>query len=451
MSYEASEAVRTYSKSKRGARNVMFALAEVAARDGTVWLPIGPETFEDSICWGAKLGERQVVRAIQTLETIDELEVRTWQDGQALKNIYRLLVGSIRVKPVNYDRPELASLSLIDLFWTPEELELPRHERPRQRVLRGPSKGIAQPPRPTDTLSVGSGGDELTFEASEQLTSAPEPADFSDGDQLTGPSVPFKPSLKPAPGTGPAAEPISSDVVASRSRRLEQIRGLETAAASESEPVSLERAVAHLAKLEGWDTGSLAVVMPLLNQLPELVFVETLRKTLSRHADNPPGLLVFLLRTAVGDWRKSQNEARLATWDEFFGESGYERIKREDPERYVLAWATPSLEAVRPLPPALVVEHVLEYVFEHTDDQAERDRLLEIFITATDRIPSVRAVNDWILGAIDRKHRPLDEVLATVDAFCQAATDEERTELRNFATEIHANVVADQRRRGQAA
>lgn len=216
----------------------------------------------------------------------------------------------------------------------------------------------------------------------------------------------------------------------------------QSAAAEELRPVSIEQAIGSLAKLAGWDTGSLQVVLPLIQGLPAELFEQTLEKTLARAADNPPGLLVYLLRVAIGDWRQAQNDARLATWDAFFGEAGIERVKAEDPDRYVLAWATPALDAARPLPPVLVVGHVLEYVYAHTADPADRKRLLDVFLAAADRIPSVRAAHEWVLTAIDRHRRPLDEVLAFIADFMAGSPQDDVDELVAFAREVAANVEA---------
>lgn len=422
MSIDVLREVLNHSQAKGTDRNVLVALADSANVFGISWLPLDPPRRAKAdptkcVTHRANCSKREAIRAVQALERMGEIQVQKAQRGQRRISVYWVSVGTFAQVEIAYD----------DL---PFDLVSPF------------VRGARLSPR-TDLFDVTSRGDGPVTPRGDELAPDGVTALRAGGEE--------HPSVEPPldPSEHPAADPrdLSEALPAAPPPALEQVQDRESAAASESEPVSIERAVASLAKLEGWDTGSLAVVMPLLNQLPEAVFADTLRKTIARRGDNPPGLLVFLLRTAIGDWRKGQNDARLATWDQFFGEAGLERIKRDDPDRYVLAWATPSLEAVRPLPPALVVEHVLEYVFEHTVDHAERDRLLKVFIEATDRIPSVRAVNDWILGALDRKRRPLDEVLATIDSFCQGATDQERAELHAFANEIHANILKDAERR----
>lgn len=200
-----------------------------------------------------------------------------------------------------------------------------------------------------------------------------------------------------------------------------------------------------LARLNGWDSGSLRVVEPLLQGLPEKRFEETLAKTVARRASNPPGLLVHLLRTAIDDWRKAQSDIRLATWDAFFGETGLERVMHEDPDRYVLAWATPALDEARPLPWGLVLEHVVGYVFGHTDDPAERSRLLEVFVAAAERIPAFVSLRDGILKLIDRDGAPLADVEAAVTTLTEGHPDA-KDELLAFAREIHGNIERERLR-----
>jgi hypothetical protein len=201
--------------------------------------------------------------------------------------------------------------------------------------------------------------------------------------------------------------------------------------------VSIEAAVASLARLRGWDTSSLKVVEPLMSQLPAAEFVATIERTLSRrNVDNPPGLFVFLLRTAVGDWRKAQTDARLATWDQLFGEQGLEHVKRTDPERYVLAWANAPVD-VKPLPSYAVLPHVLDYLFEYVDDVSERRRLADLYDQAAAQQPSIAAVRDWILVALERRRYPYDQVVDAVTTLAPA-----NPELLAFAAEVAANIAA---------
>lgn len=210
------------------------------------------------------------------------------------------------------------------------------------------------------------------------------------------------------------------------------------AAASASEPVPLERAVASLATLTGWDSGSLAIVAPRLQDVPGVLFEEVLSKTRLKRARDEVAMFNFLLGIAISDWRQSQHQEQLDRWDAAFGEAGIERVKREDPERYVLAWAAPSLDAVRPLPPHAVVSHVLDYLFEYVPDTGERLRLLEAFVHAAERQPAFGTLRDWILMAIDRRRFSFDEVIEAVELL---VSDEQlRAQLIRFAEDVQANV-----------
>jgi hypothetical protein len=437
----------------------MWTLAEVAAHDGTVWLPIGPEEFEDSISHGAGLGERQVVRAIQTLEVLDELEVRTWKDGRAEKNIYRLIVGPLRAKAVNYDRPELRHMGLTELFWTVDELLLPRAERPRQRTRPGPAKGSISTLRPTDTLSVGQG----EVSGADQLTSPPALTDISGADQLTERSVPrargpFKPPLlnRHEPSEQQQDQTLKPGLPTSVAQDVEARSGSgEPAAASESEtePSSIERAVSEISKLVGWDDRSIDVVGPLLYSLPGEVAMVVLAETLGRkNRRNDVGYFIHLLRVKIPEWRRAQEEARLAAWDAFFGEAGIERVKHEEPERYVLAFARPDLAGARPIAPNMVLKHIWAYLFDYVPDHVERLRLVHVFMHELDENTrqhhasglAYSDIKNAILSSLTaRPVRAYEHVRGFIETCSTDQPPERVAELLAFADELHAGMLAE--------
>lgn len=419
MSVKVTTAVWDHSRAQHSALLVLLKLADHAEEgSGIAFPPIvdredTPPHRRRSLCAKTKLSEREVRNSIRELEELGEIETRQAQRGRARVNVYRVRVGYLAERDAEIgDLP----FKLLEPFSTTGNLC-----------------------RQSDSATGGNPRSELPaiHDADHRQSTTSTTGTRNRAKPHQGTASAVEPSVEPP--EGPAAEPkeLSLRAVTQPAEGSKPVE--EPAAASESEPASIEHAVVSLAKLTGWDTGSLAVVMPLVQQIPATVFVETLTKTIARKANNQPGMLVHLLRIAIGDWRQSQHDARLASWDQFFGEAGLERVKRDDPDGYVLAWATPALEAARPLPPALVVEHVLEYVHAHTADKAERDRLLQLFIRKTDRIPSALAVKSWILKAIDQHDFTLDDVLAAVETFTADDLDA-RESLFAFAREVQANV-----------
>jgi hypothetical protein len=444
VSYKVTEEVLNSSRAKQGSRLVLVALSEVAAHDGTVWSPIGPPSYDDSIAYRTKLTERQVKRCLKTLQALDELEIRQWRQGRKLWNIYRVIVGRIREKEVNYERPELAAMNLLERFWTIDELHVARAFRPRMTSAESRRLGdILSPSHEADSAS-----DQGTSSTSDEVTSAPEPGDISDRDVVTlAPECAG--ALRKDPSLGTVTEPSAAGTkdktegsgVGVRPLRATPIEAHRSAAAQSANPASIESAVASLARLRGWDTNSIKVVEPLMSQLPAAEFAATLERTLSRrNVENPPGLFVFLLRTAIGDWRKTQTEQRLAVWDGLFGEQGIEHVKRTDPERYVLAWATAPVD-VKPLPAYAILPHILDYLFEYVPELDERRRLCDLYDTKSKQAPSIGTWRDWILVGLERRTYVYAEVVDVITTFAHAPV---RAELLAFAAEIHANIIAGQ-------
>lgn len=430
MSVDTLVAALNHSEARGTDRNVMVVLAEAAdPAYGITWLPIVPPKFDDAdptkcITYRARCSKREVIRAIQALEAAGEIQVRKAQRGQRRISVYKICVGEYRDRDVNYaDLPFVVK----EPFGEPES----------------PAETECQAGTPSTNTGSGDGtsrGDELA------------PGEVTDSAPHGVPATRAREENLQRTVNEPAAEPSTSSEALPVARPPARAGaragiGFESAAASESEPVSIERAVASLTLLGGWDSGSLRVVEPLLMQVPAAWFARSLQTTLQRRGvRNQTGLFIHLLQTAINDWRQAQQEARLATWDALFGEAGMERVKREDPERYVLAWATPSPDVVKPLPAHAVVQHVFDYVHEYVDDDAERARLLELFVATVERPPNFADLNGWVLIQIDRARLPL----ATVEAVLRVAVTDQRDldRLITFAREIHMNI---ERERSTAA
>lgn len=430
MSNAALNAVFSRSESTGIARNVMVVIADSANVHGLSWLPLEPPKWKGAnpekciVHMARTKTRRQAIRAIQELEQLGEIQVRKAQRGQRRHNVYRLMLADF---PLSEIRWEDLPFELLEPFADDQPTDLRRD---------GVSRRSGEPVVPLrgDT-SVTSPGDQgtprdVTPIRARELDPSGEPSD------------------------DPAAEPQEDHLDPTFEAQLVHggDRSGRSAAASESEPVSIEQAVAQLSRLHGWDVKSIDVVQPLLWRVPASVVVETLDKTLARKSRNQTGLFVHLLQVAIEQWRAEQAEARLETWNEFFGEKGLERVKREDPERYVLAWATPALEASMPLPPNVVCAHVIGYVFDYVDDPLERQRLIRRFAEATDHVEPARQayrdIENAVLMALSRNPlRPYDEVVQMIETFTDGSP-EARTSLLTFAAEIHANV---QRELGEQA
>lgn len=427
MSVDTLTAALNHSTSAGADRLVLIALADAAdPKNGITWLPIIPPKWEKAdpskcITHRANCSKATVIRALQALQESGEIQVRKAQRGQRRLNVYKVCVGLYAEVEVDY---EDLPFVIKEPFTAPGDANEGSGTGSQDETSSdegdGTSRGV------TDATSRGDdssphGVSPYAGAKRTLIEPAAEPSIETEGEALSS-------SSPPVPSTAAERE------------RLEV-----PAAASASAPVSLERAVASLATLTGWDSGSLGVVAPLLQQVPEVLFEETLTATLARRPRNPVGMFVHLLSTAISTWRHDQHQAALDTWDRAFGEAGMERVKREDPERYVMAWAAPALEAARPLPPAAVVSHVLEYLFAYVDDTVERVRLLEVFVRTAERQPAFHSIRDWILSAIDRHRFSYGEVVETVEAL---VSDEQlRAQLLRFASDVQANVDADEKRR----
>lgn len=470
MSYKVTEEFIENSRSTLGARTVGLIIAEIAHPDGVGWLRQEPtkrkrqragSVDKKNIAFRTKLSGRQIRRCIDRLQEIDELEIVLAWDGRERFHIYRLIVGGIRGDEdgVDYGRG-LPRLEVERSFWTPEQLRLPVEQRPMLGHVPPPSISAFEGNPRVDNLSARQESDGMP----DERTSARGRADIHDRDERTSVQPRTVNGARvPVPRTGPdhvqqQTKTVQRNFVASSASDA----GSGSAAASESEPLSIEQAVELLSTLNGWDSKSIVSVQPLLFQVPASVVVTSYDKTLARKSRNPVGMFVHILRAAIPDWREAQHQARLETWEQFFGEQGIEHAKRTEPERYVLAWATPALESAQPLPAYLVNEHVIDFLFEYVEPHTERLRILGKYMLAmesrpqarrsADRLREARAqLRDWILKAIDIEHRPLDEVLSMIDGFSLgtiAEDDPTRLELIAFAHEIHANV---QRELGERA
>jgi hypothetical protein len=416
VSIDVLREVLNHSRAKGTDRNVLVALADSANATGISWLPIMPPRYRGAdptkcITHRANCSKREAIRSVQELELgLGEIEVRKAQRGQRRISVYAVRVGSYAHAAINYD-------------------DLPFD--------------LVEPFRPGANLAPRTGADSASL-AGESGTPRGAGAVTPRGAESSPHEVPVpRARVNRDPSEDPS-DKAAADPPTPSPRTLAHVDVDEPAAAAVPEPASIERTVASLATLPGWDSHSLGVVLPLAQQLPAKLFEQTLAKTTRRRAANPPGLLVHLLRVAIDDWRKQQSDARRASWDEFFGEAGLERVKRENPERYVLAWATPALEAARPLPALAVVGHVLDYLWQYVEPIGERLRLLELFMQACERQPAIEAIREWTLMALDRRRYSLDEVSRAIDTLA-ASEPVAREQLLAFAREVHANVEAERR------
>lgn len=104
MSIRVIDQALDRSQSKGTTRCVLVALADAAHHDGVTYLPQGPASNDRSIAFRANCGVRSVERAIAELVRLGELEVRTARRRKSSINVYRVVVGSIGEKDVEYDR-----------------------------------------------------------------------------------------------------------------------------------------------------------------------------------------------------------------------------------------------------------------------------------------------------------------------------------------------------------
>jgi hypothetical protein len=409
VSIDVLREVLNHSRARGTDRLVLITLAEAAdPRSGVTWLPILPPKSSKAdptkcIAHRANCSKREVIRSIQNLEELLEIEVRKAQRAQRRINVYRVAVGTYRDAIVDYDD---LPFELSEPFGRGDNLA------PRNRADSASLSGPDGTPR----------GDE---------------GGTRRGDELAPHGVRANAGARREPSEDPAAEPSErtprgSSLVAG-GLAGEELELLVPAAASSTEAVSIERAAALLARLRGWDAGSLKVVEPLLGQLPAREFVAAVERTLARrNVENPAGLFVFLLRTAIDEWRREQTAQRLSAWDAMFGEQGIEQVKRTDPERYVLAWAQAPI-GIAPLPGYAVLPHLLDYLFEFVDDVDERRRLADLYDRVSQQAPSIAAIRDWILVAIERRRYPRHEVIETVRTLAP-----EHPELIAFADQVAA-------------
>lgn len=209
MSYRVTQEVLEESRAELSDRLVLLAIAEIAYHDGIGWLPQdwnpgdSLEQRKRTIRWRARSSPRQVPRSIASLraEALDELEVRTAQDGRRRILIYRVIVGRLRLLDVDLSR---IPYRLDRPFSSPAELALPWARRPANLAggqgedagsADGSSASASDERRPAN-LAGGRGADDLP--------SAPgRPANFDSDDlpSATGHArASVDPSLKARPG-----------------------------------------------------------------------------------------------------------------------------------------------------------------------------------------------------------------------------------------------------------
>lgn len=107
MSVDVLSAVFKHSRAEGTHRCVLLALADTAAHDGVAWTRIGrgkDDPDPKTIARRANASKATVIRALQDLEGLGEIEVRKAQRGRARINVYRIIVGSIGQRDVEYDR-----------------------------------------------------------------------------------------------------------------------------------------------------------------------------------------------------------------------------------------------------------------------------------------------------------------------------------------------------------
>lgn len=107
MSVDVLSAVFKHSRAEGTHRCVLLALADTASHDGVAWTRIGSgkdDPDPKTIARRANASKATVIRALHDLEKLGEVEVRKAQRGRARINVYRIVVGSIGRREVEYDR-----------------------------------------------------------------------------------------------------------------------------------------------------------------------------------------------------------------------------------------------------------------------------------------------------------------------------------------------------------
>jgi hypothetical protein len=138
-------------------------------------------------------------------------------------------------------------------------------------------------------------------------------------------------------------------------------------------PQSEPEVAAVVRELRNADHGTLAQVERLAFQLPADVFEETVA-TLKRRREsgtvaNDAGLLVHLLKGALRHRARDRAEAEIQAAAAVELPGGHvERVKREDPERYLRTMA--GVEGFDPV----------DFVERYVEDEGERRRLLGVAV-----------------------------------------------------------------------
>ena len=396
MSFRVVNEVLEHSKAELADRLVAVTIAEVAHHDGVGWLPQGPPADRPhdrkNIAARARVSVRQVKRSIAALGELDELEIRTAQRGRRRINVYWLKVGSLVEAEIDYER-------------LPFELDRP--------FGRGDNLSPGEVWGRGDDLAPRHGRDEGTA-AGDQVTGDPSRGDTCDTDRVTDRHPPhareISTVLETVPRTvqgqnGPAAEahyfPPSVAHDEKQSTR-------ESAAASEVEAPRLSRVVEVVNGLRGSDFASLRSVEPLAMQLPASAFEDVVERVHARRGvENPPGLLVHLLRVELEQRYRGQREAAAAAGDAAL--ESQLAARRRNPR----SW----LHRLLALPQPATGEFVDDFLARYVDDVEERERLAaEAAATRAALASAVTAIQHWITWVspeLDREvvHVQIDEWL----------------------------------------
>jgi hypothetical protein len=138
VSYRVVHEVLERSVAKPGPRFTLTAIAEDAWHDGVAWIEQGwptkdsPQPSRDTIAGRTGNRAETVARHVADLEGLDELEVREVIEFGDRRLVYRVIVGAIRCLEVQYAHHRLEARRRVMpvRFWTPEQLLLPRAQRP---------------------------------------------------------------------------------------------------------------------------------------------------------------------------------------------------------------------------------------------------------------------------------------------------------------------------------
>ena len=167
MSLEALNEIWLRNRSRASSyvdRCVLTAIAVHAGKDGIAW----PSQTEIAAKAGENCTERQVRRSIENLERLGDLEVRKAQRGRARINVYRVRVGRIGEREVDYTQ---LPFTVDEPFSRPDTVSARRADGRHEPVPRAEPPGTGDTPderteRPAvETVTTGhSGRDDRTDE-----------------------------------------------------------------------------------------------------------------------------------------------------------------------------------------------------------------------------------------------------------------------------------------------